>query len=182
MGFKHLLYSAFYSYNVIHRVTALVASGMHYIVFIKTGNIVINEIGRIICTYLLAHSHTYFYIIVMHAWRIKLGILVSDKILILSLFVGCFYHKGPALSLGSIPSLTTTISEIGYLLLPNPYMAEIPLKRRKSSIQPTTTLHEFQLNNKNCKSVRCLTSRQIWVTQSSLLKWFLHREVEDVIK
>ena len=25
--------------------------------------------------------------------------MVSDKILILSLFVGCFYHKGPALSI-----------------------------------------------------------------------------------
>ena len=32
------------------------------------------------------------------AWRIKKGILVSDKILIFSLFVGCFYHKGPALN------------------------------------------------------------------------------------
>ena len=31
------------------------------------------------------------------AWRIKYGILVSDKILIFSLFVGCFYHNGPAL-------------------------------------------------------------------------------------
>ena len=32
------------------------------------------------------------------AWRIKLGILNSDKILIFSLFVGCFYRKGPALT------------------------------------------------------------------------------------
>ena len=32
------------------------------------------------------------------AWRIKQGILVSGKIFIFSLFVGCFYHKGPALS------------------------------------------------------------------------------------
>ena len=31
------------------------------------------------------------------AWRIKKGILVSDNILIFSLFVGCIYHKGPAL-------------------------------------------------------------------------------------
>ena len=38
---------------------------------------------------------------------------------------------------GSIPGLTTWISEIGYLLLPSRDMAEIPLKRRKSSIQPT---------------------------------------------
>ena len=33
------------------------------------------------------------------AWRIKKGILVSDKILIFSLFVGCFYHKGLALNI-----------------------------------------------------------------------------------
>ena len=41
---------------------AIVASGMYHIVFIKTENIVVNEIGRIICTHLLAHAHTYFYI------------------------------------------------------------------------------------------------------------------------
>ena len=38
---------------------------------------------------------------------------------------------------GSIPGLATWISEIGYLLLPSRDMAEIPLKRRKSSIQST---------------------------------------------
>ena len=38
---------------------------------------------------------------------------------------------------GSIPRLATWISEIGYLLLPSRDTAEIPLKRRKSSIQPT---------------------------------------------
>ena len=40
---------------------------------------------------------------------------------------------------GRIPGvrLDTWISEIGYLSLPSRYMAEIPLKRRKSSIQPT---------------------------------------------
>ena len=38
---------------------------------------------------------------------------------------------------GSIPSLAATISEIDYLLLPSHDMAEIPLKRRKSSKQPT---------------------------------------------
>ena len=32
------------------------------------------------------------------AWRIKENILVSDKILIFSLFVGCIYRKGPALT------------------------------------------------------------------------------------
>ena len=31
------------------------------------------------------------------AWRIKKGILVWDRILIFSLFVGCLYRKGPAL-------------------------------------------------------------------------------------
>ena len=41
---------------------AIVAPGMYYIVFIKTENIVVNVIGRIICTHLLAHAHTYFYI------------------------------------------------------------------------------------------------------------------------
>ena len=29
------------------------------------------------------------------------GILVSDKILIFSLYVGCFYHKGPALTISA---------------------------------------------------------------------------------
>ena len=37
----------------------------------------------------------------------------------------------------SIPGLATWISEIGYLLLPSRDMAEIPLKRRKFSMQPT---------------------------------------------
>ena len=45
----------------------------------------------------------------------------------------------------SIPSLVATISEIGYLLLPSRGMAEIPLKRRKSSLQPT-----------NIRFVQCL--------------------------
>ena len=37
-----------------------------------------------------------------------------------------------------IPGLAATISEIGYLLLPNRDMAEIPLKRHKSSKQLTS--------------------------------------------
>ena len=41
---------------------AIVASGMYYIVFIKTENKVVNEMGRIICTHLLELAHTYFYI------------------------------------------------------------------------------------------------------------------------
>ena len=36
---------------------------------------------------------------------------------------------------GSIPGLATTISEIGYLLLPSRDMVEIPPTRRKSSVQ-----------------------------------------------
>ena len=38
---------------------------------------------------------------------------------------------------GSIPGLAATISEIGYLLLPSPDMAERSLKRLKSLKQPT---------------------------------------------
>ena len=39
---------------------AKVASGMCHIVFIKTEKIVVDEIGRNICSHLLAHAHTYF--------------------------------------------------------------------------------------------------------------------------
>ena len=41
--------------------------------------------------------------------------------------------RGP----GSIPRLATWILEIGYLPLPSRDMAEIPLTRRKSAVQPT---------------------------------------------
>ena len=41
---------------------------------------------------------------------------------------------------GSIPCLATWISEICYLLLPSRDLAEIPLRRHKSSIQPTNQL------------------------------------------
>ena len=44
---------------------------------------------------------------------------------------------------GSIPGLAATISEIGYLLLPSPDMAEILLKRHKSSKQPTNKFVYF---------------------------------------
>ena len=40
---------------------AIVASGMYYIVFSKTESIVVDEIGRIICSHLLAHAHKHFY-------------------------------------------------------------------------------------------------------------------------
>ena len=44
---------------------------------------------------------------------------------------------------GSIPGLATWNSEIDYLLLPSREMAEIPLKRRKSSIQPTNQFSQY---------------------------------------
>ena len=44
------------------------ASSMHHIIFIKTENIAVDEIGRIICSYLLARAQQYFlYKIIMHA-------------------------------------------------------------------------------------------------------------------
>ena len=45
---------------------------------------------------------------------------------------------------GSIPGLATRISKIGYLLLPSRDMAEIPLKQRKSSKQPTNQARSFK--------------------------------------
>ena len=47
----------------------IVASGMYHIVFIKTENIVVDEIGRIICSHLLAHAHNILNNIIMHAWH-----------------------------------------------------------------------------------------------------------------
>ena len=41
---------------------AIVASVIYHIAFIKTENIVVDEIGRIVCSHLLAHAHEYFYI------------------------------------------------------------------------------------------------------------------------
>ena len=46
---------------------------------------------------------------------------------------------------GSIPRLVTSPSEIGYRLLPSRDMAEIPLKRRKSSIKPKTKNLKFSI-------------------------------------
>ena len=45
----------------------------------------------------------------------------------------------------SIPNLTTTISEIGYLLLPSLNLAEISPKRRKSSEQQTRLEYNRQI-------------------------------------
>ena len=47
-----------------------VASSMYHIIFIKTENIAVDKIGRIICLHLLARAQSYFlYKIIMHAWR-----------------------------------------------------------------------------------------------------------------
>ena len=61
MGFKLLLYSAIlYSYNVTpHCITTRCIEHVQ-IIFIKTENIAVDEIGRIICSYLLQRAHTYF--------------------------------------------------------------------------------------------------------------------------
>ena len=45
---------------------AIVASDMDHIVFIKTKNTVVDEIGRIICSHLLAQAHTLFYITLLY--------------------------------------------------------------------------------------------------------------------
>ena len=62
MQYCTVLFIATMLYVVSLHDHAIVASGIYHIVFMKTENIVVNEIGRIICTHLLAHAHTYFYI------------------------------------------------------------------------------------------------------------------------
>ena len=59
---------------------------------------------------------------------------------------------------GSILGLTTWISEICYLLLPSRYMAEIPVKRRKSFIQPTNQPESPSV----CGFVACLPVRLLF--------------------
>ena len=44
----------------LHNHHAIVASGMYHIVFTRTENSVVGEIGRILCSYVLAHAHKYF--------------------------------------------------------------------------------------------------------------------------
>ena len=48
----------------------------------------------------------------------------------------------------SILGLVATISEIAYLLLPSRNVTEIPLKRRKSSLQPTNQPKIVYLSNR----------------------------------
>ena len=58
--FKLLLYSIASMFYVASLHNHAIVSGMYHIAFIKTENIVVDEIGRIICSHLLAHDHTYF--------------------------------------------------------------------------------------------------------------------------
>ena len=44
---------------------AIDASSMYHIIKIKTENIAVDEISRIICSHILARTHK----IIMHAWR-----------------------------------------------------------------------------------------------------------------
>ena len=47
---------------------SLVAASMYHIIFIIKENIAVDEIGRIICSHLLARAQLYFlYKIIMHA-------------------------------------------------------------------------------------------------------------------
>ena len=57
-----MLYIASMLYVASLHNHAKVESGMYHIVLFKTENIVVDEIGRIICSHLLAHAHTYFQI------------------------------------------------------------------------------------------------------------------------
>ena len=60
------MYSVLYSYNVIRRVTALSRDSCikHVSLYflLKTENIAVDEIGRIVCSHLLARARSYFYI------------------------------------------------------------------------------------------------------------------------
>ena len=62
-----MLYIASMLYVASLHNHTIVASGMYHIVFIKTENTVIDEIGRIICSHLLAHAHNLFDNIIVHA-------------------------------------------------------------------------------------------------------------------
>ena len=55
-----MLYIATIIYVASLHNHAIVASGMHHIVYIKTENIVVDKIGMITCSHLLARAHTYF--------------------------------------------------------------------------------------------------------------------------
>ena len=59
---------------------------------------------------------------------------------------------------GSISGLVAMISETGYLLLPSRDMAEIPLKRRKSSIQQTNQTNQAKDHLYDCS----VSEMRIW--------------------
>ena len=70
---------------------------------------------------------------------------------------------------GSTPCLATWISEIGYLLLPSRDMAEIPLKPRKFSIQPTN--QAIVLNVANF-SIHINGDENNWQVCVNISTWF----------
>ena len=60
---------------------------------------------------------------------------------------------------GLISGLAATIPEIGYLLLPSRDICEIPLKRRKSSIQPTNNSVMLSVNFNLCHNFSVVKDR-----------------------
>ena len=69
---------------------------------------------------------------------------------------------------GSIPCLATWISEIGYLLLPSHDMTEIPLKRRKSSIQPANQLVVIYLHKQKYCLAFLIVFIHVWRRELNL--------------
>ena len=81
---------------------ARVASGMYHIVFIKTENKVVDEMGRIICSHLLAHAYTYFKITLwfMHDTA-TYNIVAINSIVQYSKSLNLTLHISPPSSVGS---------------------------------------------------------------------------------
>ena len=76
---------------------------------------------------------------------------------------------------GSISGLPTWISEIDYLLLPSHDMAEIPLKWRKSSMQPTNHQMVSQVWNGDKKYyISWIHEREPWDKSSGIFS-FKHK-------
>ena len=109
------------------------------------------------------HSHIYRWrpkIRMNEAWRIKYGILVSDKILIFSLFVGCFYHKGPALrSVAVYITIKIVCSAIYFVVWP--------------FFSYSLSFLLFSKNQLSVHKVRGASRTQTTVEQSATLTWRL---------
>ena len=61
------------------------------------------------------------------------------------------------------PASPLEFLEIGYLLLPSRGMVEIPLKRRKSSIQPTNPpVCRYKKSNLNKANTACIERARFW--------------------